>query len=77
LSSAAAARTFSARAASTEGLPFITRETVASETPARAATSAMVRDRVEGEAATFRLVLFALGGWLSDEPIVYLCESVF
>jgi hypothetical protein len=38
----AAARTFAANAGSTEGLPFITRETVAGETPARAATSAMV-----------------------------------
>jgi hypothetical protein len=33
-------------------LPFITRETVASETPARRATSAMVRDRLLGEVAT-------------------------
>ena len=41
----AAARTFSASASSTDGLPFITLETVASETPARAATSAIVRGR--------------------------------
>jgi hypothetical protein len=58
-------------------LPFITRETVASETPARAATSAMVFDRVLGDVATSGPFSLGVDGWPSDEPIVYLCESVF
>ena len=55
-----------------EGLPFITLETVASETLARAATSAMVCGRMCGSAATSTPIFTYLGVLSEVSPAVLL-----